>query len=431
MQTAPRVVHLSQSDTDGGAARAAFRLHMALHRRGVDSTMRVAEGRSGHWTVVGPRTAGERLAASVRPVIGRLACDALATGNPVLHSPAVAPTRWATTLRREPDAVVHLHWVQKELISIADLGRLRAPAVWTLHDMWPFCGAEHYAEDARWREGYRADNRPAHESGFDLNRWTWRRKQRHWVSPLQLVCPSRWLADCVRASALMHDWPVTVIPNPIDTEFWRPVARPLARQVLGLPADVPLLAFTAYGGSRDPRKGFALLREAVLAAQADIPGLELVVAGQCEPRAPEIAGLRAHYLGALQDEAALMLAYSAADALVIPSRLDNLPNTGVEAMACGTPVIAFDVGGLPDIVQHRRNGFLAPGNDAAGLADGIRWVLADRDRRAALGAAAREHAVRTFSEAAVLPALLEVYQRALASPAATRHSANLPGPKTE
>jgi glycosyltransferase involved in cell wall biosynthesis len=426
-----RVVHLSHSDLDGGAARAAWRLHLGLHRRGVDSTLRVSDARSGHWTVRGPRTTAERMGARLRPILGRLVAERLVTGNPVLHSPAIAPTGWSRTLAREPATVAHLHWVQKEFMSIADLGRLRGPVVWTLHDMWAFCGAEHYADDARWREGYRSDNRPPHESGFDLNRWTWQRKRRHWQRPLQLLCPSRWLADCVRASALMHDWPVRVIPNPIDTEFWRPAPKAQARELLGLPPDAPLLLYVAHGGSRDPRKGFAQLREALLAASARLPALELVVCGQPEPREPEIPGVRTRHLGIVHDDLTLRLACSAADALVLPSLLDNLPNSGVEALACGTPVVAFEVGGLPDIVTHLQNGYLAPARDASGLAAGIHWVLSDPARHAALRAAARRHAERTFAESVVLPALLEVYAEALARGGSSRPTANLPGRETE
>lgn len=428
---APRVVHLSHSDVDGGAARAAFRLHLALHHHGIESTLRVNDAQSGHWTVRGPSTTGERMGARIRPMIGRLMTDRLVTGNPVLHSPAIAPTDWSGALGHDPGRVVHLHWVQKEFMSIADIGRLRGPAVWTLHDMWAFCGAEHYADDPRWRSGYRSDNRPPHEARFDLNHWTWKRKKRHWQQPLQLVCPSRWLADCVRASALMHDWPVTVIPNPIDTESWRPLAKPLARQLLGLPLNAHLLLYSAHGGSRDPRKGFAQLREAVMAAKTRLPGLELLVCGQSEPREPDIPGLRTHYLGVLHDDISLRLACSAADALVIPSQMDNLPNSGVEALACGTPVVAFDVGGLPDIVLHRQNGFLAPPRDSAGLAEGIYWVLAEPARHLALGREARQHAERTFSHSAVLPAILDVYRQVLDRRRSGRLADNLSSLKTE
>lgn len=431
MTPIPRVVHLSHSDSDGGAARAAWRLHMALHRDGVDSTLRVSDAQSGHWTVRGPQTTRERMGARLHPMLGRLVCDRLITGNPVLHSPSIAPTRWSRTLGHDPATVVHLHWVQKEFMSIADIGRLRGPVVWTLHDMWPFCGAEHYADDDRWRSGYRRDNRPPHEAGFDLNRWTWRRKQRHWQRPLQLLCPSRWLADCVRASALLRDWPVRVVPNPIDTGLWRPAPKAQARDLLGLPPDAPLVIYCAHGGSSDPRKGFAQLRQAIVAAHAQLPGLELVVCGQAEPREPEIPGVRTRYLGVVRDDLTLRLAYSAADVLVLPSLLDNLPNSGVEAIACGTPVVAFDVGGLPDIVVDRRNGYLAPAHDAAELAAGIVWVLSDRERHATLRAAAREHAQRTFAPSAVVSVLRDLYREALQRDAGPLRMANLPGPKTE
>ena len=117
------------------------------------------------------------------------------------------------------------------MLSIADISRIRRPIVWTLHDMWAFCGAEHYATDRRWSFGYRRDNRPDDERGFDLNRNTWLRKRKHWTRPLQIVCPSKWLADCVVSSALMSDWPLAVVPNPIDTDVWQPIDRRLARHL--------------------------------------------------------------------------------------------------------------------------------------------------------------------------------------------------------
>jgi glycosyltransferase involved in cell wall biosynthesis len=283
------------------------------------------------------------------------------------------------------------------MLSIANIGQLQQPVVWTLHDMWAFCGAEHYTDDHRWREGYWRHNRPGYEGGFDLNRWTWHRKRKHWRKPFQIVTPSQWLADCVRKSALMGDWPVTVIPNPIDTELWQPVDKCLARQLLDLPQDVPLLLFGAVKGSADPRKGFDLLKTALDRLRGEIAGLELAVFGQGEPKQPLDLDFPVHYMGRLQDPLSLRVLYSAADAMVIPSRQDNLPNTGLEAHACGTPVIAFRVGGLPDIVDHLKTGYLAAPFDIEDLARGVRWVLAESDLLDVLGKLARQRALELWS----------------------------------
>ena len=298
--------------------------------------------------------------------------------------------------------------------AITDISRIEKPVVWTLHDMWAFCGAEHYTDDIRWREGYRRDNRPVLEARFDLNRWTWQRKRKHWRRPMHIVTPSRWLADCVRESALMRDWPVTVVANPIDTKRWQPLEQRLARGLLGLPADVPLLLFGAMEGGRDPRKGFDLLTHALkhLRNAPRARGLELVVFGQLAPQSPPPLGFPIHFTGHMYDDFSLCALYSAADALAVPSRQEAFGQTASEAHACGTPVIAFDIGGLPDIVGHEHTGYLAKAYDTQDLARGIVWVLGQRDA-GRLGEQARERAVTRFAYPVVAKQYQEVYAQAL------------------
>jgi glycosyltransferase involved in cell wall biosynthesis len=279
--------------------------------------------------------------------------------------------------------------------------------------MWAFCGAEHYTEEFRWREGYLANNRPEYESGFDLNRWTWSRKRKHWQRAMHIVTPSRWLANCVQQSALMRDWPVSVVPNCLDTDRWQPLDKNLARQLLGLPRDVPLLLFGAMGGGNDPRKGFDLLLKALTHLRGQIQDLELVVFGQLRPKTPSDVGFPIHYTGHLHDDLSLRALYSAADALVIPSRQDNLPNTGVESLACGTPVVAFDVCGLPDIVEHQKTGYLATPFDTEDLARGIQWVIADRSLQQKLRQQSRAYAVEHFSNTTVAAKYKAVYENAV------------------
>jgi len=410
-----KALQLSHSDINGGAARASYRIHHALRHSGIDSQMLVNVAASGDWTVQGPSSTWAMANARLRAQLGTPLRQLLHTGNPILYSPAVVPSRWPERLNASDADVVHLHWVQWEMLSIADIARIRKPIVWTLQDMWAFCGAEHYTTDYRWRDGYRRDNRPAHESGFDLNRHCWLRKRKHWRRPLQIVCPSQWLADCVRASALMHEWPVAVVPNPIDTARWQPIDQPLARQLMGLPQDCHLLLFGAMGGGNDPRKGFDLLLAtlALLRSEPTLQNLQLVVFGQLAPQSPPQLGFTVHYTGHLHDDLSLRALYSAADAMVIPSRQDNLPNTGIEAHACGTPVVAFNTGGLPDIVDDRVTGALAKPFELASLAAAIRWVLADSDRRQQLGASARARAEQLWAPERVAGLYSEVYGRAI------------------
>ncbi|MDB9541457.1 glycosyltransferase family 4 protein [Anabaenopsis tanganyikae CS-531] len=408
-----KIIHISHSDIQGGAARAAYRIHQALRLHGLDSTMAVNVATSGDWTVQSHKTKLAKGLARLRPQLGSLPRQWLRTDNPILHSPAIIPSTWSDRLNCTDADVLHLHWVNGEMLSIPDITKLGKPVVWTLHDMWAFCGAEHYTEEFRWCQGYWKDNRPSYESGFDLNRWTWNRKRKHWQKPLQIVTPSQWLADCVTKSALMADWPVRVVPNTINTDIWQPFEKNLARKLLHLPLDVPLLLFGALNGSRDPRKGFDLLQAALNHLRGQMPGLQLVVFGQLAPKEPIDLGFPIHYMGRLHDELSLRILYSAADVMIIPSRQDNLPNTGLEAHACGTPVIAFNTCGLPDIVEHLKTGYLAKAFDTTDLAHGIQWLLSDFSRLMTLGLAARQRAVDKWSVKVVADAYQNVYNSVL------------------
>ncbi|NBK99837.1 MAG: glycosyl transferase, partial [Erysipelotrichia bacterium] len=229
----------------GGAARAAWRIHSALRKNNLDSSMLVSQAVSGDWSVYCP---GNKLAqrfGKFRFPLGLSINKLLRTSNPILHSTAILPSDWPRYLNRSDMDIVHLNWVNGEMMSISDIGNITKPLVWTLHDMWAFCGAEHYTEDYRWKDGYSITNRPPYESGFDLNRWTWQRKRRAWKQPIHIVTPSRWLAECAHQSLLMRDWPITVVPNALDVEMWQPVDRNLARRLMNLPTDCPLLLFGA------------------------------------------------------------------------------------------------------------------------------------------------------------------------------------------
>jgi len=235
---------------------------------------------------------------------------------------------------------------------------------------------------------------------------------------MHIVCPSHWLADCACRSTLMAHWPITVIPNPIDLAVWAPCDQAQARALLGLPADRPLVLFGAMGGSIDPRKGAELLLEALQRLRGQVAGtpleqLELVLFGQSRPAQALDLGFPIHYSGQLHDDLSLRLLYAAADVFVIPSRQDNLPNTGLEAHACGTPVVAFATGGLVDIVDDCVTGALAEPFDPLSLAVAIRRVLEDPQRRRQLGAAARQRAERMWDPKRVAGLYAEVYRQAL------------------
>jgi glycosyltransferase involved in cell wall biosynthesis len=409
-----KVLCINFSDIAGGAARAAYRLHQALRAEGVDSMMEVVKATSGDWTVSSPGGSLFKLGTYVRPQIAALARSLMKTDRPSPMSPSVLPSCWPDMINKSNADIVQLHWLCAEMLSVEDIGRIQKPVVWTFHDMWPFCGAEHVSSDNRWREGYTATNRPTHERGFDLNRWVWNRKRKAWKKPSQIVTPSHWLAECVRQSALMGEWPVTSIPNAIDTETWQPIDRAVTRKMMGLPQEAKLIAFGAMSDGQAHHKGFDLLLAALGHLRGQLSGLEIIIFGQSRPKVVPDLGFPIRYTGQLHDDLSLRVLYSAADALVIPSRIDNLPNTGVEALACGTPIVAFDTCGLSDIVSHQRTGWLAKAFDVADLAEGIKWVLDEQAHHGNLPKFAREHAMRRFSYPVIANQYRALYERVLA-----------------
>lgn len=405
-----KVSHVNYSDINGGAARAAYRIHRALLQYGIDSRMQVIRALAGDSTVQPAPPAWMGKKDGLRTRFGESVVKLLHTENRILHSAEVLPSAWPRRLNGSDADVIHLHWLGYELMSIADIARLRKPVLWTLHDMWAFCGAEHFTKDFRWRDGYLPGNRPPYESGFDLNRWTWQRKLKHWKKPIHIVAPSRWLAECAAQSVVMRDWPITQIPLALDTNVWQPVDKAAARKILGLPAGCPLLIFGAIGGTRDPRKGFDLLKSALDHLRNEIPDLELIVLGQAQPTKSVDLGFPIHYAGHLHDDITMSLYYSAADAAVVPSRQESFSNVCAEAQACGTPVVVFDATALSNIVQHEETGYLARAFDTQDLAEGIRWVVSDSSRREKLSRQARDTAVAKFSYPVVAEQYTKLYE---------------------
>jgi glycosyltransferase involved in cell wall biosynthesis len=299
-----------------------------------------------------------------------------------------------------PADVVNLHWISRLVDYRAFFDGLpeRLPVVWTLHDMNLFTGGCHYDRGCgAYRRRCGRCPQLGSEDEDDLSRQVWRRKRdlfsRTPRERLHLVTPSRWLAEEASASSLIDDrFPVSVIPYGLDTNAFAPRDRGFARQVLDLPREAKVVLFVAHSVEND-RKGFGMLREA-LAGLTGEEGLVLLSLGKGEPAVPE--GIEQRHLGFVSDDRYLSVIYSAADVFVIPSRQDNLPATVLEAMACGTPVVGSDVGGIPEMVRPGETGYLAEDGDPDDLRDGILRVLRDPDGREALSRRCRERVLGEY-----------------------------------
>ncbi len=416
-----KVWHLSTDDLNGGAARAAYRLHTALLQQGIESTMRVLTHQTANNRVIagkGPRTFIQKVKNKLTQQTWAIRVRKFKTSNLIMHSFGHASAGIVDEINQSDADVVHLHWIIN-LLSIEDIGRITKPIVWTLHDMWAFCGGEHIVPDddakSRFRVGYMKDNRPLGEAGPDLNRFAWQRKQSAWAHQrFNIVTPGRWMARCARESVLFQQTPVQTIPNPLEMQhLWRPISKQYARAVLGLEQSKHYVLSGSAGGMPH-LKGEDLLKEA-MAHLVDGQTLkpELLIFGQYKPAGDSAWPCPVHWLGPVRDDYVMTLIYAAADVMAVPSRQDNLPNTAIEANACGVPVVAFNIGGLPDILIHQQNGWLAPAFDTQDLAKGIAWVLEDKARWQTLSTSARQHALERFSPAVITQQYVQVYQQAI------------------
>ena len=407
-----KVIHITYSNHGGGAPIAVKRLHESLLLNDCNSKILVNNKHGDNHRVI--EASGKFLKAFniLKLYLKIILVKLLKTKNEILHSPQIfSSSYWIKKINKSDADIVHLHWFQNEMISISDLSRIKKPVVWTLHDMWGFCGAEHISYDNRWKEGYLRSNRPIGEAGLDLNMWTWKRKKKYWKKPIQIIAPSNWMKENVNKSLLMREWPVSVIPNPINLNIWSPIDKNVARDSINLPRDFDLILFGSASGTKSYHKGFDLLQEAILKMEnsKNIKQIGLVIFGQSKPKTPPKYNFPVFYLGYLNDPISLRTAYSAADLLVIPSRVDNLPNMGVEANACGTPIVAFNTAGLPSIIKNKYNGYLAKPFDVNNLLEGIYWIL--NNDREQLKRNCRKHILDKFEAKKIALEHMDLYKK--------------------
>jgi glycosyltransferase involved in cell wall biosynthesis len=388
------ILQINQSDAGGGAARVAANLHVTFARLGHTPTM-----------LVGHKQTDDARVRSIKRHVGWRAADRLTgavTERLALQyvfypsSFAVAYDEWF----RRAD-VVQLHNLHGSYFSYSALPLLsrRRPIVWLLHDQWPLTGHVAYSLDCdRWRHGCGdcpyVDHLPALRRDTTALLWRWKRRV-YGTSKLTIVAPSRWLAGFARESPLLRGFRVEHIPNGVDTNVFAPRPRDDARARLGVPRERRTVLFVS-DPTNVPRKGLHLLEDALL--RLDERPL-LLVAG----RGPVSDRLEVMRVEVDADT------YAAADVVAHPSLADNFPNVVAESLACETPVVAFDVGGVRDVVRHVENGWLAPSGNVEALADGLRTFLADGELRARAGSAGRELVERELTLERQANAFLDLY----------------------
>jgi glycosyltransferase involved in cell wall biosynthesis len=408
-----KVLHLNAADIEGGAARAATNLLHGLIDLGVDARLRVQRKHGSSSRVEGPDSLLAKAMSIARPSIEQLIFGITPGKVKGPFSAAFLPDRLSAEVADMAPDVIHLHWVAR-MMRLETVRHFNIPIVWTMHDSWAFTGGCYLpGVCTRYRESCGKCPVLASDLEHDLSNRIWQRKQKAWRGlNLTVIAPSRWMAASARSSSLFGQSRIEVIPNGLDVNRFKPRDQRSARDILSLPQNKKLILFGAKGATNDRNKGFHLFTEALQKLVSSIKSgdsIELLIFGSTEPEPPPDLGFKTHYLGWQNDDASLATLYAAADVFVLPSLQESLGYTVMEAMSCGTPCVAFNQGGVPDLIDHQQNGYLANPYEPADLAHGIAWVLEDSERWNECAERARNKIAKSFAVEKIAEKHLALY----------------------
>lgn len=414
-----RVLIVNTSERTGGAAVAANRLLKALNNNGVKAKMLVRDKETDALTVIGlPKSPmlhwhflWERLVIYCRQHFSRrhlFEVDIANSGSDI------------TKLREYGEAdIIHLHWINQGMLSLSGIRKiLRSgkPVVWTMHDIWPATAICHVTLGCRYFTSHCRNCKylPGGGGNNDLAARIWQKKERMVADEnIFYVACSHWLESEAKASALLRGQKIMCIPNPIDTHIYKKGDKLAARRELGLPEDKRLILFASQRVTNE-NKGMSYLIEACreLYTQGQAPCEVVILGGHAEEVVAQLP-LKAHPLGYVNDEQRIVSVYQAVDVFVLPSLSENLPNTIMEAMACGVPCVGFKVGGIPEEIDHQQTGYVAEYRNSSDLAEGIRWILEEADYEK-LSERCVHKVAQCYSQQSVAIKYLDVYQQAMA-----------------
>lgn len=412
------VLIVSTHDHQGGAAIAAYRLLEALNKNGATAHMLTIDKQSdnpnvtqiGNQLINKGRFTAERGAIYIRNGFSKKNLFDVSLAN-------IGVSITSHPQFKKAD-VIHLHWINQGMLSIREIGQIVASGkkiVWTMHDMWPFTGICHHAAGCNhFEKGCGMCPYLNKPSKYDISYTTFMLKQAAYSQGnIHFVACSHWLKQLAVKSKLTAQHKVSAIANPINTELYKPKDKAALRKTMNLPSDKKIILFAAAKVS-DRRKGIDYLVEAskIISQQKDNNSIFLIAGGNSEEIIEQLA-LPATNVGYVAS-ADMPNIYNVADVFVTPSLQENLPNTLMESMACGTPCVGFNIGGIPEMIDHKQNGYVAKYKDTLDLANGLLWVLQKSNTVSnieMLSANARSKAVTNYSEATIAKSYIEIYNQ--------------------
>lgn len=370
-----KILHLSTHDAQGGAAKAAYRIHQSQRKIGLDSTLMVITKQNNDPSVILPNSLNHRAKLELYRTIK----ENQAIYAKQMHKDGflISTGRVGIDLVKEindsPYDLINLHWIIN-MLSIKDIGKIIKPIVWTFHDMWPLNGIFHYFE-TEYKINANNNGDTSIVDYTELDHLIFSEKKKYWNNQsFTVITPSYWLSNCTKESVLFKKSSIYTIPNPILLSSFYRRDKITSRQELRLPLNQKLILFCATNILKNTIKGWKTVHETMQHLEVSEYGkYSLIICGNEEKKYP--LPFRAYWLGKINEDEILAKLYSAVDVVICPSRQEAFGQVALEAQACGTPVVASDVGGYKDIIKHNKTGLLVNKNDSNAFAAGICKIL--------------------------------------------------------
>ena len=407
-----KVIILNTSEKIGGAAIAANRLMNTLNKSGIDAKMLVRDKQTDDPNVVSVNTSFLNKKSNRIRFYWERFIVFIATGfdRKNLFRASIANTGKDVSehLLIQNADIIHLHWINQGFLSLNDikkLARLNKPIIWTMHDMWPCTGIYHHTKESPFYTNTIGKR-------ILTNKIAKRKSNLYASGKFSFVCCSHWLENEAKKSPLTNPYQITNIPNSIDTAIFKPLEQN-TRAKLNLPENKHLILFGALNVT-DKQKGFDYLIKSLIYLEEKFPSIhanvELVVFGQVKTEIQSLFNVPIHAMGYLNNTEQIVQLYNAVDIFATSSLEENLPNTIMESMSCGTPCVGFNIGGIPEMIDHKKNGYVAEYCSASDLAEGIRWIIEEADKKQ-LSEYAQQKVAATYSQQQVASQYIALYEK--------------------
>ncbi len=406
-----KVLHLSYHEISGGAAIAANRIHNSLLKNKVDSFMLVKNKTSKSDKIITSKkifdTFLDKLNLSFQRKLDKL--NSSINESKISKSYNLIPTFKIDIIKKINPDIVNLHWIGNNFINLKEISKIQKPIVWTLHDMWPYCGSEHYSFENRYIEGYTDLNLKKNNKfiSFDFDKMVWSNKKKYLTNKINFVTTSTWQENNLKKSFLFKNNKQKKIFYPINHETWNKIDKTESRKKLNLPLNKKILLFISERID-NPIKGFDLIKR--ILNDKNFQDYYLVVLGRKNKEKFQNINIEYRFFDKIDNDIDFLLAvYSSADLLMAPSSLESFGIVAQEAASCNLPSVAFSETGFEDTISHLKSGYLAKINNIEDFKTGIKWCL-DSHNFDTISTSAREIIKNKFNEDSIAIEYINFYK---------------------